>query len=184
MAKKSNKTKTSKDENNTIDISKIQEEIIKKLNEEGEITYGKITIKIINPDINEYIATIIDGNTEENIKDENGEDTFDDIDKAIDVAMNHIVNNKLYDNKSTKSNKVNHMLTDEEKIKAFDGPKIIKVFARKVYIDNRKNLTKEQILNTLIDRYEYYDLANSKTGIDFDESTGIVEVYIKFKCKG
>ena len=30
MAKKSNKTKTSKDENNTIDISKIQEEIIKK----------------------------------------------------------------------------------------------------------------------------------------------------------
>ena len=55
---------------------------------------------------------------------------------------------KLYDNKSTKSNKVNHMLTDEEKIKAFDGPKIIKVFARKVYIDNRKNLTKEQILIT------------------------------------
>ena len=98
--------------------------------------------------------------------------------------MNHIINNKLYDNKSTKSNKVNHMLTDEEKIKAFDGPKIITVFARKVYIDNRKNLTKEQILNTLIDQYEYYDLANSKTGIDFDESTGIVEVYIKFKCKG
>ena len=95
MAKKSNKTKTSKDENNTIDISKIQEEIIKKLNEEGEITYDKITIKIINPDLNEYNATIIDGNTEENIKDENGEDTFDDIDKAIDVAMNHIINNKL-----------------------------------------------------------------------------------------
>ena len=49
-------------------------------------------------------------------------------------------------------------------------------------IGNRKD--KELFKITLIDRYEYYDLANSKTGIDFDESTGIVEVYIKFKCKG
>ena len=116
---------------------------------------------------------------------------FDEVNKtAQEDKVNEVLNFLIYDEEEaiegyTKSiDDLGKVLTDEEKIKAFDGPKIIKVFARKVYIDNRKNLTKEQILNTLIDQYEYYDLANSKTGIDFDESTGIVEVYIKFKCKG
>ena len=133
--------------------------------------------------------------------------TFDNVDLAVDEALQYAVSanlfttsakeNKANAKKNNKASNSNNALksslkekrnkkdgNEEMQMSNFSGPKPVRLFGRPIYIENRRNVTKNDIINTLIDEYDMDELANSEVGLNFDESTGIVEIFIKFRNKG
>ena len=66
----------------------------------------------------------------------------------------------------------------------FNGPRIIKVFGREIYIEDDTKLKFEDIRVKLVTEYNFPNFKKEKVFYDFDESTGTLEVLLKFQTKG
>ena len=187
-----------------------KEQIREILVDEAEIFYKGTYCVIMNDD--ENVFTIGTANKEcETDEVEELETKYDDIDEAVNAAVDLLfeAGKNAKDTKSSKNSKQSKTSSNkskdstkehkkqspkptvseenkssEVKLSEFQGPKIIKVFAREVYIEHRPHVNKADILDVLRDEHGYYNFTDQKTGVDFDETTGIAEIYLKFNPKG
>lgn len=66
----------------------------------------------------------------------------------------------------------------------YDGPRTVKVFGREIYIEEDTKVTFEDIRVKLVTEYNFPNFKKDKVFFDFDESTGTLEVLLKFQTKG
>lgn len=109
---------------------------------------------------------------------------------AINFAIDHLLNYDINRNpdgtinsNQKKSTKKNSKKTTPSEPK-FDGPRIIKVFGREIYIEDNTELKFDDIRQKLVDEYSFPNFKKEKVFYDFDESTGTLEVMLKFQTKG
>lgn len=98
---------------------------------------------------------------------------------AINFAVDYLVEQ---DNKkvSTKSSKKK----SKPKQPKYNGPRTVRVFSRDIYIEENIDATYEDIRVKLVTEYDLPNFKKDKVFFDFDESTGTLEVLLKFNTKG
>ena len=106
---------------------------------------------------------------------------------AINFAIDHLVNYSInrnsdgtQDSKPTKKNTKKVVNTEP----AYNGPRTVKVFGRDIYIEDDSSLKFEDIRQKLVNEYSFPNFKKEKVFYDFDESTGTLEVLLKFQTKG
>lgn len=107
----------------------------------------------------------------------------DAINFAIDYLLKYDINRNPDGTKSesvTKSTKKNIKKAEPK----YDGPRTVKVFGREIYIEDDTDLKFDDIRQKLVDEYSFPNFKKDKVFYDFDESTGTLEVLLKFQTKG
>lgn len=110
----------------------------------------------------------------------------DAINFTIDYLLNYSINRNSDGTKAegpTKSTKKTTKKAAPAEPK-YDGPRTVKVFGREIYIEDDTNLTFDDIRQKLVDEYSFPNFKKNKVFFDFDESTGTLEVLLKFQTKG
>lgn len=110
----------------------------------------------------------------------------DAINFAIDYLVDYSINRNSDGTKAegaTKSTKKNTKKAASAEPK-YDGPRIVKVFGREIYIEDDTDLKFDDIRQKLVDEYSFPNFKKEKVFYDFDESTGTLEVLLKFQTKG
>ena len=98
---------------------------------------------------------------------------------AINFAK-HLLIGPEPDNKKKSSKKK----SSKPKEPKYDGPRIVRVFSRDIYIEEDTNASWEDIRVKLVNEYDLPNFKKEKVSFQFDESTGILEVFLKFNNKG
>lgn len=122
---------------------------------------------------------------------------FDSREDAIDFAVDFLVEyaedrnddgtkttskgKRKSKSKDKKDDKPKQEIKKEEK---FNGPRVIRVFGRDVYVETDTNITNEDIRIKLVNEFGFPNFDKDKVCFLFDESTGILEVALKFNTKG
>lgn len=66
----------------------------------------------------------------------------------------------------------------------YQGPRTIRVFGKDIYIEEDYTLSDEFIRAKLVEKYNMPNMTSSNTCFVQDDSTGIVDVFMKFNSKG
>nr|DAV25216.1 MAG TPA: hypothetical protein [Caudoviricetes sp.] len=106
---------------------------------------------------------------------------------AIDFAIDHLVEydkDRNPDGTKIEPKKTSKKKSSKPKEPKYDGPRIIKVFGREIYIEEDTNAKFEDIRVKLVTEYNFPNFKKDKVFYDFDESTGTLEVLLKFQTKG
>lgn len=106
---------------------------------------------------------------------------------AIEFAVEHLLEyDKDRNADGTVSKKKSTKKAKKEVVQEvkYDGPRTVKVFGREIYIEDDTDATYEDIRVKLVSEYNFPNFKKDKVFFDFDESTGTLEVLLKFQTKG
>lgn len=104
---------------------------------------------------------------------------------AIDFAVEHLLEyDKDRNPDGTIKKKATKKKSSKPKEPKYDGPRTVRVFSRDIYIEEDPNATFEDIRVKLVTEYDLPNFKKDKVFFDFDESTGTLEVLLKFQTKG
>lgn len=182
------------EEDNEIAETMTEEQFQEYFHENKEINYKGFRLGILDLETGKY-EVITPDNSDDGFTKLN-ENSFDNACDAINFAAHYLVEydtnpeevSKKAENKKNKSkkkeSKAKTEVKKEVKIEEYNGPKVVRVFGRDIYIEEDPNASSEDIRTKLVTEYNFPNFSKEKMLFDFDESTGVLEVGLKFNSKG
>lgn len=109
--------------------------------------------------------------------------TYKELDKAIDALATYLV--KYAETHNDDGSEVQKKATTKkEAAESFNGPRIIKVFGQTKYIETNTNTTLKEIVQNLKENYGLPHFNKDNFTYFFDDTTGVLEISLKFNSKG
>lgn len=108
---------------------------------------------------------------------------------AINFAVDYLVEYAVGRNEDgTKGDSAGSSSTKKKKSKPkepeYNGPRLVRVFGRDIYIEEDPKVSNEKIRQKLVNEYNFPNFKKEKVFFDLDVSTGTLEVLLKFQSKG
>lgn len=107
---------------------------------------------------------------------------------AIDFAVNYLIDYDVNRNPDGTLSKEVKKKSKKKSVKIvepeYDGPRLVRVFGRDIYLEENPKLSNEQIRQKLVEEYNFPNFQKGKVVFDLDSSTGTLEVLLKFQSKG
>lgn len=106
----------------------------------------------------------------------------DAINFAVDILVKYSVNRNADGTLKEAASKAKN--SSKPKEPEYNGPRLVRVFGRDIYVEEDPKATNEQIRKKLVTEYNFPNFQKGKVFFDLDISTGTLEVLLKFQTKG
>lgn len=104
---------------------------------------------------------------------------------AINFTIDYLIEyDKDRNPDGTKSSKKKSSKKAKPVEPEYNGPRLVRVFGRDIYIEEDPKVTNEEIRVKLETEYNFPNFKKGKVFFDLDISTGVLEVILKFQTKG